>query len=188
MEDLNTWVRQARGGDQAAFRELYRLCRPGVVRVLRGFPTLDADDVEDVVQESFTRAFKAIARLKTSEAFGPWLLTIARNRALTHLSRKTTGERVKGDFANEAPVSGALLPESFHAEVDVGVVRELLEAMPEGAEKETVRLFYLEGELSAREIADRQGVGKSAITMRLERFRARIKRELLARLAKARWE
>jgi RNA polymerase sigma-70 factor (ECF subfamily) len=46
----------------------------------------------------------------------------------------------------------------------------------------------VEGELSAREIADRQGVGKSAITMRLERFRARIKRELTARLVKARWD
>ncbi|HET9452097.1 MAG TPA: RNA polymerase subunit sigma, partial [Aggregicoccus sp.] len=44
------------------------------------------------------------------------------------------------------------------------------------------RLFYVEGELSAREIAEQLGLGKSAITMRLERFRARVKRELLGRL------
>ena len=45
-----------------------------------------------------------------------------------------------------------------------------------------VELFYVEGQLSAREIADKLGVGKSAITMRLERFRARVKRELTLRV------
>src|SRR5207302_3422 len=52
-----------------------------------------------------------------------------------------------------------------------------------GPEKETVRLLYLEGTLSAREIALRMGVGKSAVTMRLERFRARIRAQLAERLA-----
>jgi len=44
-------------------------------------------------------------------------------------------------------------------------------------------LFYLEGTLSAREIAARMGVGKSAVTMRLERFRAKVKAQLSERLA-----
>ena len=74
---------------------------------------------------------------------------------------------------------------SLEVERRVAVVRSLIEELPEGPEKETVRLFYLEGELSAREIADRLGLGKSAVTMRLERFRARVKRELLARLLAA---
>jgi RNA polymerase sigma-70 factor (ECF subfamily) len=46
-----------------------------------------------------------------------------------------------------------------------------------------VRLFYLEGTLSTREIAKLQGVGKSAITMRLERFRTRIKAKIVAKCA-----
>ena len=45
-----------------------------------------------------------------------------------------------------------------------------------------LRLFYLDGTLSAREIAQRMGVGKSAVTMRLERFRARVRRELCEKL------
>ncbi len=56
----------------------------------------------------------------------------------------------------------------------------MIDSLREGPEKETVRLFYLEGTLSAREIAQRMGVGKSAVTMRLERFRARIKEQLVA--------
>ncbi len=187
MEDLSGWVSKAQGGDEAAYRELFRACRPAVVRLLRGFP-LDPDEIEDLVQESFARAFRGLPRLKASAAFAPWLLTIARNRALTAMSRKSVGEKFKTELEHEAPVSAAMHPESFHQEVDVAVVRELIEQMPEGSEKETVVLFYVEGELSAREIAERQGVGKSAITMRLERFRARIKRELLARLVRARWD
>jgi RNA polymerase sigma-70 factor (ECF subfamily) len=60
-------------------------------------------------------------------------------------------------------------------------VRDVIEGLREGPEKETVRLFYLEGTLSAREIAQRMGVGKSAVTMRLERFRAKVKKQLIAR-------
>jgi RNA polymerase sigma-70 factor (ECF subfamily) len=82
-------------------------------------------------------------------------------------------------------VAAPPVPPSLELERRVAVVRALIEGLPEGPEKETARLFYLEGELSAREIADRLGLGKSAVTMRLERFRARVKRELLARLLAA---
>ena len=58
----------------------------------------------------------------------------------------------------------------------------MIDGLREGPEKETVRLFYLDGTLSAREIAQRMGVGKSAVTMRLERFRARVRRELCEKL------
>jgi RNA polymerase sigma-70 factor (ECF subfamily) len=45
-----------------------------------------------------------------------------------------------------------------------------------------VQRFYVEGQLSARELADTLGVEKSVITAQLERFRARVKRELLLRV------
>ncbi|MCY1045660.1 ECF-type sigma factor, partial [Corallococcus sp. bb12-1] len=73
-------------------------------------------------------------------------------------------------------------------ERDIAVVRQLICELPEGEEKKTVQLFYLEGQLSAREIAEQLGVGKSTITMRLERFRGRIKRELLQRVLAGRWD
>jgi len=160
-------VEQARGGDPVAFRALYDLARPLAFRVARGFADLDADDVEDVVQEAFVRGFKNLGRLQDPARFVPWLLTIARNRALTRLARRKAGVELRDELA---------------------VVRRIIEELPEGAEKETVRLFYLEGELSAREIAQRLGVGKSAITMRLERFRAKVKRRILAEVATLRGE
>ena len=190
-EELTEWVRKAARGDTRAFSELYRHGRPLVARALSGFAQLDPDEVEDVLQESFVRAFKALPRLKEPAAFEAWLLSIARNRARTRLERKGQTRRLEeGEEVGDPSVELAVphLPPALQLERDIAVVRDLIERLPEGDEKTTVTLFYLEGELSAREIAERMGVGKSAVTMRLERFRGRVKRELLRRVLANRWD
>ena len=164
-------VAGAARGDAAAQRELYRRARPRVVRVAQAFASLDQADVEDVVQETFVKAFRAIDQLKTAAQFEPWLLTIARNRAIS-LHRRRAAERTAS--AEPSEEAAELFPEALRTERDAAVVRQLIDELPEGEEKETARLFYVEGSLSAREIAERMGVGKSAFTMRLERFRARL--------------
>lgn len=183
-------VARAVGGDRAAFRALYDRHRPQVHRLARAFAALDADDVDDVVQDAFVRAFANVAKLTRPERFLPWLLTIARNRALSRLGRRKAVERLSEELAQEAEAQAselAALPDTG-AQAELEVVREIVAALPDGPEKETVRLFYLEGELSARGIAARLGVGKSAITMRLERFRAKVKRRVLAEVARLRGE
>lgn len=173
-------VAAAVAGEAGAFRALYDRYRPAVVRAAEAFAELDPDEVDDVVQESFVRAFRALPRLREPARFGPWLLTIARNRCMTHLARRQLLHRTLEELDRE--IDAELLPPPVHDATEVAVVRDLIAGLPDGPEKETVRLFYVEGELSARQIAQRQGVGKSAVTMRLERFRARVKRELMARI------
>ena len=178
-------VVRARRGDRGALRALYDRHRGAVARVARAFAALDDGDVDDVVQESFVRAFRALARLDEPARFGAWLLAIARNRARSRLERRRARESLAERLARDAEAlagEAAALPDA-DAEADVALVRRLIEELPDGPEKETVRLFYVEGELSAREIAARLGVGKSAITMRLERFRAKVKARILAEVA-----
>ena len=134
------------------------------------------------------RAFKHIERLRDPARFRPWVLTIARSRCLSRLSQLSTERRATEAFAAD-PAQGLNAPRIDAGEVDrarrIEIVREIIDGLPEGPEAETVRLFYIEGELSAREIAERLGVGKSTVTMRLERFRARVKRRLAALIARA---
>ncbi|MGB8930438.1 MAG: sigma-70 family RNA polymerase sigma factor [Anaeromyxobacteraceae bacterium] len=187
-------VARAAAGDPAAQRALYDAHRPDVFRVARGFGGLDPDDVDDVVQETFVRAFRYIVRLEQHGRFLPWLLTIARNRALSRLARRKSEATTAAEFGREAEVhlDSEAGPTDHEAEVELelelNVVRKVIASLPEGAEKETVQLFYVEGNLSAREIAERLGVGKSAITMRLERFRAKVKKRILAEVARLRGE
>lgn len=187
MEELARILQRAARGDETAYRWLYRLYRRGVVRLCAAFSALDADEVEDVVQETFVRAFRRIAQLHTPAAFEPWLYAIARNRALSALERKGTATKMKDELEREEPPPNELVPAALKAEVAAQVVREVIAALPDGPEKHTAQLFYVEGELTAREIAEREGVGKSAVTMRLERFRSRVKRVLLKRLLETKW-
>jgi len=183
-------VVRAAAGDPAALRAVYDAHRPAVFRVARSFGSLDADDVDDVVQECFVRAFRHLPRLQDPARFLPWLLTIARNRALTKLARRRADASAVADLGREAEIHGTneVEPPEPEAHLEVELVRRIVAELPEGPEKETVRLFYVEGELSAREIAARLGVGKSAVTMRLERFRARVKQRILAEVAALRGE
>ena len=168
-----------------AEEELYRRYRAAVVRLASSFSELDPDESDDVVQEAFVRAFRALSSLKDPERFSAWLFTIARNRARSYLSARSTHEKAAEEACREAGLSDGCAPaanEHMEKEAELRAVREVIDGLREGPEKETVRLFYLEGTLSAREIAQRMGVGKSAVTMRLERFRARVRQELCDRL------
>lgn len=71
----------ARGGNERAFRELYRrhtpTLYPFVLRVVGGS---DAD-AEDVVQDTWIRAVQALPRFRWESAFRTWLVGIGLNRA-----------------------------------------------------------------------------------------------------------
>jgi RNA polymerase sigma-70 factor (ECF subfamily) len=182
-------VARAVAGERAAQRTLYDRHRPTVDRLVRAFATLDPDEADDVVQEAFVRAFAKLSRLEERDRFAGWLLAIARNRALSRLSRLRSGERLDEELAREVASAAAVAPSPADGdwdgdgEAELELVRRIVAELPDGAEKETVRLFYVDGKLSAREIAARLGVGKSAVTMRLERFRAKVKRRIVAEIA-----
>jgi RNA polymerase sigma-70 factor (ECF subfamily) len=183
-------VARAIAGERSAQRALYDAYRPDVFRIARSFPGLGADDVDDVVQETFVRAFRHLAKLERHGRVLPWLLTIARNRALTRLSRRQAESAANAEFGREIEVhvESERAPPDPEAELEVDVVRRVIASLPEGPEKDTVQLFYVDGALSASEIAAKLGVGKSAITMRLERFRAKVKKRILAEVARLRGE
>jgi RNA polymerase sigma-70 factor (ECF subfamily) len=83
--DLSAVVRAARGGDQEAFRMLYREVQPGLVRYLRG---LVGDDAEDLASETWLQIARDIRSFRDEGAgFRGWAATIARHRALDHLRR-----------------------------------------------------------------------------------------------------
>jgi RNA polymerase sigma-70 factor, ECF subfamily len=171
---------------KAAEEELFRRYQPAVSRLAASFSELDADEGEDVVQEAFVRGFRALASLKDRERFAAWLFTIARNRARSYLTSRGTHSKAAEEATREARLVEDHVPAASHMlekEAELRAVRDIIDGLREGPEKETVRLFYLDGTLSAREIAMRMGVGKSAVTMRLERFRARIRAQLAERLA-----
>ena len=74
----NALVVRARNGDRAAFEELVRRTSRLVFARLY-LDTGKADRTEDLVQETYLRAFRAVRWLDDPAGFRPWLLAIAHN-------------------------------------------------------------------------------------------------------------
>lgn len=75
-------------GDQAGYAALYDLYAPGVYRLCYGL-VLNAQDAEDVLQDSFVYAFRNVHRFDAARAsFKTWLYTIAVSRCRNTYRRK----------------------------------------------------------------------------------------------------
>ena len=82
-------VRRARGGEQRAYSELVKRHRRGIERLIRPIArTATTDEIEDLVQESLTKAFLHLDSYSEEYAFSTWLYRIATNHAIDHLRRK----------------------------------------------------------------------------------------------------
>ena len=74
------------------------------------------------------------------------------------------------------------IPTRIARECAVQLARDLLERMPADAEHQAVRLYLVGGRVTLQELSERFGEAPQTISRWLERFRDRLKRELLLRL------
>ncbi|KAB1915989.1 RNA polymerase sigma factor [Micromonospora sp. AMSO31t] len=82
--ELSEAVAAAQGGDEEAFRFLYRSLQPGLLRYLTA---LVGGDAEDVASETWLQISRDLPSFTGGE-FRAWTVTIARNRAMDHLRRQ----------------------------------------------------------------------------------------------------
>ena len=88
MSDEQGWIEAARRGDTHAWELLVQLYQQPVFRLaylLLG----DADDAEDVAQETFLRAYHALGSFDLARPLRPWLMRITTN--LCHNWRRSVG-------------------------------------------------------------------------------------------------
>ena len=140
--------------DVSAFEQLYnrhsRIVYSLVLRILQ-----QAGTAEEVVQDVFLQLWRNAARYDAARGpFVPWLLTLARNRALDHLRLKSERQRRKEDQTEElppvtvAPEYEKQLDEKRRAER----VRALLGVLSP-QQRRAIELAYFQG-LSHTEIAE----------------------------------
>src|SRR5690606_19789491 len=74
------------GGDRSAFQELFEIYRPKA-QILAYEILKSQEDAEDVVQESFVKAFLALPKYRGQAAFYTWLFRIVYNMAIDYKRR-----------------------------------------------------------------------------------------------------
>ena len=174
-------VTRAREGDQDAFRLLVE--RHSVRLFQLAFRmTGNEQDAEDLVQETFLRAYKQLNRFQSRAGLGTWLYRIAANCSLDLLRRrKRRGEQETVEFDSEealpATLSDAPAPDQqvYHGEVRQKVESVMRELTP--MERTAFVLRHFEG-LSIEEIGSALGVGPGATKQSIFRAVQKMRRAL----------
>jgi len=183
-------VLRMQSGDERALGAFYDRWYPAV-SALAARMLKSADDVEDVVEETFWQAWRQASRFAAERgSVATWLLTIARSRALDRLRatrrlREETLEDERGDVRG-GETSGAELvaaPNDPSRDVELDERRTLvLAALGElpREQREALELGYFGG-LSQSEIAERTGqpLGTIKTRMRLAMMKLRERLSIL---------
>lgn len=169
-DQLRTLLEAAVHGDDVALSELVRQTQPLVWRVCTalGSPGLE----EDLVQETYLRAMRALPSYRGDAPVRAWLLSIARNVCADHVRRRDRQSRLLRRLQLEAAGPD---PEQGHNAVVDDLVRRL-----DPDRREAFVLTQLSG-LSYAEAAESLGCPIGTIRSRVARARA----DLLTMVARA---
>jgi RNA polymerase sigma-70 factor (ECF subfamily) len=142
--------------DPRAMAELYdrygRLVYALVVRIVR-----DGGIAEDLVQETFLRVWNRVQGFDAEKgALGPWLLAVARNRAIDYL--RSTGNRLRNALELQETEHPALFADFEKDIIRADRVARVKEALGKlsANQRTVIELAYFEG-LSQTEMAERTG-------------------------------
>ena len=167
-------LKSARGGNLFAFEEVVRRYQRRVystaLRIARRH-----DVADDVTQEAFLRAHRAIASYDPARPFGPWICRIAANLAINHVRSPEAREDELDEAAlaqrpaaaAEGPL-GALLDREAR-----DVLEDALGTLP--PEQRAVFVLRTFDDLSYKEIAEALDLEVGTVMSRLSRAREKLR-------------
>lgn len=180
--DDSELLQSAREGNATAFDTLIRRHDRFLYRIARSV-LLDDYEAEDVVQETFIKAFKGLEDFRGEARLSTWLTRIALNEALARKRRRRNTVELEAlqhrtNALEPTPmIAPAQDPELSTAQQQI---RKLLERAIDGLPDSLRTVFVMRDveELSTAEAARLLGLGEPTVKTRLHRAR-RMLRELL---------
>ena len=182
-------VERARNGDAAAFGELITRYERRVYRMARQITQID-EDAEDVLQETFLKAFEHLDSFQGQSKFYTWLTRIAVNESLMKLRKRNSDRSVSLDEnieTEEDPIVREIAvwdetPEQKYSQEEL---REILNKAIDSLKPIFRTVFILRDveEMSTEETAEVLGLSIAAVKSRLLRARLQL-REKLTRVFK----
>lgn len=174
--DETELIARIQAGDKSACDECIALHSPALTRLLLRLLG-NEQDAEDVLQETFLNAFRAIDSFEGRSSLGTWLYRIAYNTAMMRLRRPNAPTVSVEETLNETPgyiprqlFDWCCLPEETYDSEEVQTeLRQAITAMPESLQT-VFMLRELEG-MSTEETAVTLDISTSATKVRLHRAR-----------------
>ncbi len=156
-----------RAGDADAVREIYRTYGGPVMTVARSI-VRDPELAAEVVQQTFTKAWRAADTFDGRGELAPWLYSIARRTAIDTL--RAESKPTRGGHAPEVDVS--VDDQSFEQTWETFEIRRAIDALPPD-EREVVRRSHLLGE-THQQIAEVMDVPVGTVKSRSGRAHKRL--------------
>ena len=183
-EKDHSLVQRVQRGDKVAFEMLFTKYQRRVSRLVSRFVRSDAE-VEDIVQESFIKAYRALGSFRGDSAFYTWLYRIAVNTAKNYLvaaskrpiSLTQFEKNDDDDFEEDHFMSDASTPESELITKQIAeTVNKTMNELPADL-REAIMLREIEG-MSYEDIADSMGCPIGTVRSRIFRAREAISQKI----------
>jgi RNA polymerase sigma-70 factor (ECF subfamily) len=182
--DESTLVVQSRDGNTAAFAELVRRYEGKIFRLAQHV-TQNREDAEDVLQETFMKAYEHLDQFQGNSKFYTWIVRIAVNQALMKLRRRKTGKTVSLDETIDTGEDTVVReiaawdenPEQRFSREELG---EILDSAIQSLEPPYRSVFVLRDieELSTEETAEALDLSIPDVKSRLLRARLQLREKL----------
>lgn len=178
------WVRRVQHGDKHAFDFLVKKYQRRLARLLSRF-VRDPAEVEDVTQEAFVKAYRALPSFRGESAFYTWLYRIGINTAKNYLVAAKQRPILSADFEDEdgdKTSAGEQIPDLNTPETEymnrqiVETVNQAVAALPEDL-RTAITLREMEG-LSYEDIAIAMDCPIGTVRSRIFRARDAISAQL----------
>ncbi len=185
LENETTLVAEAKEGNAEAFTVLVNQYERNIFRLALNI-TSNKEDAEDVLQESFLKAYTNLGRFQGNSRFYTWLVRIAVNESLMKLRKRRSDRQVSLDEKLETEDDGLLPreivdwgdnPEQRYAKTEW---QEILAEATQSLEPAFRTVFTLRDveQLSAEETAEALGLSVPAVKSRLLRARLKLRQRL----------
>jgi RNA polymerase sigma-70 factor, ECF subfamily len=182
--DESALVAKAREGDLAAFNELINSYSRKIFRLAKHI-TQNEEDAEDVLQETFLKAFEHLGDFQGQSKFYTWIVRIAVNESLMKLRKRKSDRSVPldepVDTGEDTMVREIAVweenPEQKYSREELG---HILDEAVEGLRPPFRTVFVLRDieELSTEETAEALGISVPAVKSRLLRARLQLREKL----------
>jgi RNA polymerase sigma-70 factor (ECF subfamily) len=182
--DETTLVAQSRGGDTVAFGELVRRYEGKIFRLAQHV-TQNREDAEDVLQETFMKAYEHLDQFQGNSKFYTWIVRIAVNQALMKLRRRKTDKSVSLDETIDTGEDTMVReiaawdedPEQRFTRDELGGILDTAVQSLEPPYRSVFQLRDID-ELSTEETAEALGLSVPAVKSRLLRARLQLREKL----------
>lgn len=174
-DSIKKWVAEAQDGSEEAFAQIVRVFAPRLQVIIYRI-LLDWEESRDVTQETFIRAYRALARYKPEGNFQSWLFQIGVRQARDAL-RKRRRRITEFVFKKEdRPPEIAIIDNSVAQSELASTIEKAVKSLPE-SQRIVFTLSEYEG-FGYREIAELIGGSTKSVERHLSRARMKL-REML---------